>query len=67
MAGQARYTAVLDACVFYPIAVADALMSIAAEGLFAAKWTERIKAELRISGHRSRPFQTIVAGVSARS
>jgi len=45
MAGHARYTAVLDACVFYPIAVADALMSIAAAGLFAAKWTERIEAE----------------------
>lgn len=45
MAGHARYTAVLDACVLYPIAVADALMSIAATGLFAAKWTERIEAE----------------------
>jgi predicted nucleic acid-binding protein len=45
MAGHARYTAVLDACVLYPIAVADALMSVAAAGLFAAKWSERIEAE----------------------
>lgn len=45
MAGNARYTALLDACVLYPIAVADALMSLATEGLFAAKWTTRIEVE----------------------
>jgi hydrogenase/urease accessory protein HupE len=39
MAGYARYTALLDACVLHPIAVADALMSLAAAGLYAAKWT----------------------------
>jgi predicted nucleic acid-binding protein len=58
MAGQARYTAVLDACVFYPIAVADALISIAAEGLFAAKWTERIEAEWVGAPERDRPELT---------
>lgn len=45
MAGHARYTALLDACVLYPMAMADALMSLAAAGLFAAKWTTRIEAE----------------------
>lgn len=45
MAGHARYTALLDACVFYPIAIADALMSLATVGLFAAKWSTRIEEE----------------------
>lgn len=45
MAGHARYTALLDACVLYPVPVADALMSLATAGLFAAKWTTRIEDE----------------------
>ena len=45
MAGHARYTALLDACVLYPLATADALMSLATAGLFAAKWTTRIEEE----------------------
>jgi hypothetical protein len=43
MAGHARYTAVLDACVLYPVALADALISLAAVGVFAAKWTTLIE------------------------
>jgi predicted nucleic acid-binding protein len=35
----------LDACVLFPIAVADALMSLATAGLFAAKWTAQIEEE----------------------
>ncbi len=45
MAGHVRYTALLDACVLFPIAVADALMSLATAGLFAAKWTTKIEEE----------------------
>ena len=45
MAGHTRYTALLDACVLFPIAVADALMSLATAGLFAAKWTAQIEEE----------------------
>ncbi len=45
MAGHARYTAVLDACVLYPVCIADALMSMAVAGLFAAKWTTLIEDE----------------------
>ena len=45
MAGHARYTALLDACVLYKIAVCDALMSLAVRGLYAAKWTARINDE----------------------
>ncbi|KWR89646.1 PIN domain-containing protein [Cupriavidus sp. IDO] len=45
MAGYARYTALLDACVLYPIAITDSLMSLATAGLFAAKWTRRIEQE----------------------
>jgi hypothetical protein len=45
MAGNARYTALLDACVLYPIAITDSLMSLATAGLFAAKWTRRIEQE----------------------
>ena len=43
--GHGRYTALLDACVLFPIAVADSLMSLATAGLFAAKWTQRIELE----------------------
>jgi hypothetical protein len=45
MAGHARYTALLDACVLHSIAICDALMSVAATGVYAAKWTRRIDAE----------------------
>ena len=45
MAGHARFTAVLDACVLYPIATADALVSLAVAGLFTAKWTVAIENE----------------------
>src|SRR5580698_2126008 len=45
MAGNARYTALLDACTLYPIAMTDALLSLAAAGLFAAKWTREIERE----------------------
>ena len=43
MAGHARFTAVLDACVLFPIATADALVSLAVAGLFSAKWTVAIE------------------------
>jgi PIN domain len=45
MAGHARYTAMLDACVLFPVAVCDALLSVAATGLYAAKWTRQIEVE----------------------
>lgn len=45
MAGRSRYTALLDACVLYPIAMADSLMSLATAGLFAAKWSSHIEDE----------------------
>ena len=55
MAGHARYTALLDACVLYPMAMADALMGLATAGLFAAKWTTRIEAEWIRSLEENRP------------
>lgn len=55
MAGNARYTAVLDACVLVPIAMTDALMSLATAGLFAAKWTTRIEMEWQSALVRIRP------------
>ena len=45
MAGHVRYTAVIDACVFYGMLKTDALMSLCARSLFAAKWSERIENE----------------------
>lgn len=45
MAGHARYTALLDACVLFPLVVCDALMSVASTGIYAAKWTQRIDDE----------------------
>jgi hypothetical protein len=55
MAGNARYTAVLDACVLYQLAIADSLMSIAVTGLFAAKWTTKIEEEWVRSLEKDRP------------
>lgn len=55
MAGHARYTALLDACVLYPLAMTDALMSLATAGFFAAKWTPRIEDEWIRSLEKQRP------------
>ena len=45
MAGYYRYTAVLDACVLYPAPLRDLLLSLAADGIFSARWTARIQEE----------------------
>jgi predicted nucleic acid-binding protein len=45
MAGAARYTAVLDACVLYPVPIRDLLLSLARAGLYQARWTEQIQDE----------------------
>lgn len=58
MAGHARYTALLDACVLYPIAVTDALLSLATAGFYAAKWTTRIEAEWITALEKQRPDLT---------
>lgn len=45
MAGHYRYTAVLDACVLYPAPLRDVVLSFAAAGVFAARWTRQIERE----------------------
>jgi hypothetical protein len=55
MAGHARYTALFDACVLYPITVADALLSLAVAGFYAAKWTTEIETEWIRAIERQRP------------
>jgi predicted nucleic acid-binding protein len=55
VAGQARYTALLDACVLHPMAMADALMSLASSGLYAAKWSRTIESEWIASIEERRP------------
>jgi predicted nucleic acid-binding protein len=55
MAGHARYTALLDACVLYPLAMTDAPLSLATAGFFAAKWSTRIEDEWIRSLERQRP------------
>ncbi|TVQ49249.1 MAG: hypothetical protein EA362_04800 [Saprospirales bacterium] len=40
-----RYTVVLDVCVLYPAPIRDILLSLAAEGLFKAKWSDMIQVE----------------------
>jgi predicted nucleic acid-binding protein len=45
MAGSARYTAVLDANTLYPAPVRDLLLSLAVDGLYHARWTQRIHEE----------------------
>jgi predicted nucleic acid-binding protein len=55
VAGHARFTAVLDACVLFPIATADALVSLAVAGLFSAKWTVAIEDEWLAVADRRHP------------
>lgn len=45
MAGSARYTAILDACVLYPASLRDLLLSLARDGLYHARWSEEIETE----------------------
>ena len=45
MAGHNQYTALLDANVLYSVAISDALMEVAATGIYAAKWSQRIDQE----------------------
>ena len=45
MAGSSRYTVVLDANVLYPNLLRDILLSLAAAGLYHARWTARINDE----------------------
>ena len=45
MAGSARYTAIPDACVLYPATLRDLFLSLARDGLFHARWSERIQNE----------------------
>ncbi|MGH3189198.1 MAG: PIN domain-containing protein [Streptosporangiaceae bacterium] len=40
-----RYTAVLDACVLVPIALADTLLRVAEKGLYRPLWSQRILGE----------------------
>jgi len=50
MAGNNRYTALLDANVLYSVAISDALMEVAATGIYAAKWSRHVLAAA-IAGH----------------
>jgi hypothetical protein len=42
-----RYTAVLDACVLVPVALADTLLRVAEKGLYRPLWSDRILTEAR--------------------
>jgi predicted nucleic acid-binding protein len=55
MAGHARFTALLDACVLYPAPVADLLISLHVAGLFAARWTNAIDDEWMRNVIEARP------------
>lgn len=45
MAGSARFTAILDACVLYPVLVRDVLLRLACAGLYHARWSSTIEEE----------------------
>ena len=55
MAGSARYTAILDACVLYPATLRDLLLSLARDGLYHARWSDRIQDEWVRSLLKRRP------------
>ena len=45
MAGSARDTAILDACVLDPATLRDLLLSLARDGLYHARWSDCIQDE----------------------
>jgi len=57
MAGHNRYTALLDANVLYSVAISDALMEVAATGIYAAKWSKAIDEEWvrNLAKNKNRP------------
>lgn len=55
MAGSARYTAVLDACVLYPAPLRDVLLSLGRAGLYHARWTNQIHNEWTRNLRAQRP------------
>jgi predicted nucleic acid-binding protein len=57
MAGHNRYTALLDANVLYSVAISDALIEVAATGVYAAKWSKAIDEEWvrNLAKNRKRP------------
>jgi predicted nucleic acid-binding protein len=57
MAGSARFTAVLDACVLYPQLVRDMLLRLACAGLYHARWSEAIEQEWTRNVREKLPVQ----------
>ncbi len=55
MAGSYSYTVILDACVLYPAPLRDLLLSLAAEGIFRARWTSIIQDEWTRNALANRP------------
>jgi PIN domain len=55
MAGQARYTALVDACALYPVLIADTMMTMHRANLCTVKWTRRIEDEWINALLRGRP------------
>jgi predicted nucleic acid-binding protein len=55
VAGSARYTAILDANVLFPQLVRDLLLSLAACGLYHARWSPDINEEWTRNLRRKRP------------
>lgn len=50
-----RYTAVLDACVLVPVALADTLLRVAEKGLYRPLWSERILGEAQAAVEEIHP------------
>jgi hypothetical protein len=50
-----RYTAVLDACVLVPIALADTLLRVAEKGLYCPLCSDRILAEAQAATEEIHP------------
>ncbi len=55
MAGFRTYTVVLDACVLYPVTLRDLLLSIAAEHVYHARWSDDIHDEWIRNALKNRP------------
>lgn len=56
----ANFTAILDACVLYPIVVRDYLMCLATYQLYTPKWSEEILAEFEAVFTKHKPKTDLV-------
>lgn len=52
---QSEFTVIIDACVLYSAPLTDLILQLASEGLFRARWTQKIQEEYKTNLLKNRP------------